>query len=102
MADEIVIRITKQRRGLNFTLDPASHEALEDIESADPTRSNVFIGFDEQEGFETFALDTIENQVVILLTGLSPDRLLEHIDSIEFQRMPSGRTELTMPAGASE
>lgn len=102
MVDEIVIRITEQRRGLNFTLDPESHEYLEGVDAADPSRSNVFIGFDEQEGFEEFALDSIEDQVVILLTGLSPEQLLEHAEFIEFQRMPSGDTELTMRGGASE
>jgi hypothetical protein len=98
MADTIIIQITPQRRGFNFALDPRSQKLLEDLPGADPSKSNVFIGLDTNEALEDFSFASVETQVVILLTGLSPDGLLEHVEAVEFQRMPSGDTELTIRA----
>ncbi|MFB6262491.1 MAG: hypothetical protein ABEL76_02525 [Bradymonadaceae bacterium] len=101
MKDKLVIEVTQQRRGLNFTLAPESQDYLDEISGADPSRSNIFIGFEEHEGFEDYALDSIENQVVILLTGLTVEQLSEHVEEIEFQRMPSGDTQKKLQTRAS-
>jgi len=93
MADKIITRVTPERRGFNFALDPHSENLVGELPGADPANSNVFIGRDTREAFEKFSFGSIETEVVTLLTGLSPDRLLEHVDTVEFQRMPSGGTE---------
>lgn len=96
MEEKVVIQITPQRRGLNFALHPRTQQRLNELPEADPSRANIFIGFEEKEAFDQFAIDTFENQVIILLTGLTAERLLEEFDAIEFQRMPSGNTEHTI------
>jgi hypothetical protein len=97
MADKVIIQVTPQRRGFNFSLEPRSENLLDDLPGADPSNSNVFIGRDTKEAFEQFSFGSVQNEVITLLTGLSPDRLLEHVDSVEFQRMPSGDTEHRVP-----
>ena len=93
MASEIVIQVTSQRRGYNFALDPPSKKLLSSLGDADLSNENFFIGRDDREAFEEFCLASFENEIVTLLTGLTSEQLLEHVDVIEFQLMPSGDTE---------
>jgi hypothetical protein len=93
MAGEIVIQVTPQRRGFNFALDPRSEKLLESLGDANPSNDNIFVGRDNKEAFEEFSFASFENEIVTLLTGLTSEQLLEHVDVIEFQLMPSGDTE---------
>ena len=93
MADEFVVEFTPQRGGTNFVLHPASRKMLEEIPGSQPAGLSIFIRQKRGEDPESLSLSFVERQIVELLTGLSIDDLLQHVDTIEFHRMPTGHTE---------
>lgn len=78
--------IDRRFDGMSFALQPRSRKELEqEFSDAEFATFSVFIRYDTAEAFEEYGLETIEEQVIHLLTGLSPGRVLEKFDAIRFQ-----------------
>lgn len=96
--EPVVIYMGRTLDGTAYGLDPVSQRRIrEAFPGVRVSRHQVFIGQDTQEAFED-SFGRFEDQVVILLTGVSAEQLAEHFGYVSFRAPGSHREVGRLPA----
>lgn len=85
----LTIEMTTQGNGWTFRLDPKSRSLLTQRFDHASIGSSVFVGTDTRRSYEDIH-GTMWNQIVLLLTGLSPDQI-EELGGYQIIDVRSGR-----------
>ncbi|MCB9740943.1 MAG: hypothetical protein H6747_16875 [Deltaproteobacteria bacterium] len=89
MKHTIVIHVGNKRDGVIYELSNRDLDLLREFEGAQPLRK-VSISFDTKADYEE-THGSIEEQIILLLTGLSVDRLARVAD-VSFYDAASGKS----------
>jgi len=91
--DPIVVYAGHSLDGTSFALDPVSQERVrEAFPGVRVSTRHIFIAHDTRENFEQ-SIGRFEDQIAMLLTGVSADRLGEQFPFVSF-RDPRSRREM--------
>ena len=90
-SDPIVVYVGSSLDGTSFALDPLSQQRIrEAFPGVSVSTRNVFIGHDTREDFE-HSIGRFEDQIAMLLTGVSADRLSQKFPFVSFRDPRSER-----------
>lgn len=83
--EPIVIYVGTSVDGTSFALDPSSQQLIrEAFPDVQVSTRNIFIGHDTREDFER-SVGRFEDQIAMLLTGVSARRLSERFRVVSFR-----------------
>lgn len=83
--DPIVVYVGSSLDGTSFALDPISQQRVrEAFPGVRVSTRHIFIAHDTREPFEQ-SIGRFEDQIAMLLTGVSADRLMARFPVVSFQ-----------------
>jgi hypothetical protein len=87
----LVVYVGRSLDGTSFALDPTSQQRVRDaFASVSPSTRHVFISHDTREDLK-HTVRRLEQQIAIVLTGVTAERLAERFKSISFRDPSSQR-----------
>lgn len=87
----LVIYVGRSLDGTSFALDPTSQQRVRDaFPGVAVSTRHVFIAHDTSEDLK-HTVGRLEEQIAIVLTGVTPERLAEHFKSLSFRDPHSHR-----------
>lgn len=90
-AEPIIVYVGSSLDGTSFALDPVSQQRVrEAFPGVSVSTRNIFIGHDTREDFE-HSVGRFEDQIAMLLTGVSAARLSERFPFVSFRDPQSDR-----------
>lgn len=99
--DPIVVYVGSSLDGTSFALDPVSqHRIREAFPGVHVSTRHIFIAHDTQEDFER-SIGRFEDQIAVLLTGVSATQLAERFPVVSFLD-PRSKREVGRLRGRAE
>jgi hypothetical protein len=95
--EPIIIYATSSLDGTSFALDPSSQQRIrEAFPGVQVSTRHIFIAHDTREAFEQ-SIGRFEDQIAVLLSGVSADRLTARFSYVSFRDPKSEREIGSLP-----